>query len=239
MFSHKTRALIFSVLFGLALLALPAHSATITTYTTASSWQAALSSFQTIDFEGLAPAGSGTAYPSGLTTSSVQFLGMNGNSMNSYSSIVVFDTSSSLYFNFGTGDAVYISTDRTNGSSPVPYIHITLPAPVTAVAFNLFTASPTALSYTVTLPVGTYSVPTYPMPAPAFWGITSDTPFSTVDLTLQGTTYNGGSRAFVDNFAFGAEQPSVPESSSCFLFGIGLTGIGFLRRRANHRTAKR
>ncbi|HYL74677.1 MAG TPA: PEP-CTERM sorting domain-containing protein [Bryobacteraceae bacterium] len=229
MFSTKFSALILPSVVALALLVAPAYSATITTYNTSSSWQVALSSFQTIDFSGLAPVNGATTYGSGLTVNGVQFSGLSGGS----SAFGVLDTTLSSWFNFGTGDAAFINTDRATNATPVPYLHIVLPAPVTAVGFNIFSASPNALSYTVSVPAGQYSVPTNALPTPAFWGITSDTPFSTVDLTLQGTVFNGGSKGFMDNFAFGSATPDVPESSTSILIGSGLAGIGLLRRRAS------
>lgn len=227
MFSNKFSALILPAVLGLALLATPAHCATVNTYNSSSSWQAALSSFQTIDFGGLAPVNSVTTYSSGFTVNGVQFIGLSGPS----NSFGVLDTNLSSWYNFGTGDAVFISTDRATNPTPVPYIHIVLPAPVTAVGFNLFSASPSALSFTVSVPAGQYTATTNALPTPAFWGITSDTPFSTVDVTPLGTVFNGGSKGFVDNFAFGAATPDVPESSTSFLIGSGLAGIGLLRRR--------
>jgi hypothetical protein len=226
MFSRTSRTFVFPIVMALALLTLPAYSATINTYTTANSWQTALSNFQTIDFGGLAPTNGFTNYTSGFSVNGVQFLGLSG------PPIAVFDTAFSFWYNFGTGDAAGIQTLRANAGAPVPYIHVVLPAPVTAVGFNIFSVGPTALPYNVSLPIGQYSASTAPLPTPAFWGITSDTAFSTVDLTLQGSIYNDGTYAFVDNFSFGTAQANdVPESSTCLLFGAGLTGIGLLRRR--------
>ena len=231
MFSRKFSASILPAVLGLALLVTPAYSATITIYNTSNSWQAALSSFQTIDFGGLAPAGGATTYSSGFTDNGVVFRGLSGDT----NSFGVLDTASSSWFNFGTGFAAFIQTNRATTPTPVPYIHIVLPAPVTAVGFNIFSASPNALSFTVSVPAGQYTVATNATPTPAFWGITSDTAFSTVDLTLQGTVATGGSKGFVDNFAFGAAIADVPESSTSFLIGGGLAGIGLLRRRTGRR----
>jgi hypothetical protein len=230
MISRNSRTSVLPVLLAVAMLALPAYSSTITTYTTASSWQIALSNFQTIDFGGLAPANSFTNYIGGFTVNGVQFLGING------PQLVVLDTAFQSWYDFGTGDAAAIQTTRANSSAPVPYIHVILPAPVTAVGFNIFSVGPTALPYNVSLPIGQYIASTSPRPSPAFWGITSDVPFSTLDLTLQGSIYNDGTYAFVDNFSFGTAQPlgqagEVPESSTSLLFGAGLTALGLLRRR--------
>ena len=192
---------LLNLLAVLMLAFVPAYSTTITTYGSLTNWQSATSSYQTIDFEGLTPALTSTPYPSGLTPNGtgVQFTGISGST-----AIQVIDTNLSTWYNFGTNDALMEDTDRPNSGSPVPYIHIVLPAAITALGMDLFTTSPNALSYTITVAGNQYTVATNAQPNLAFFGITSDTPITTVDLTLQGTTYNGSSHEFVDNFSFGA-----------------------------------
>lgn len=230
---HRSRILVFSSFLILALFIAPAYSATVTTFTNASSWQAALASFQTLDFEGLAPAGGTTTYGSGLTDNTVVFLGINQGAH----LLAVLDTTMSSWFNYGTGDALSISTDRSNSGLPVPYIHITLPAPVTAVGFNLFSSSPAAITFAVTVNGTQYTAPTFNQPTPAYFGITSDTPFTTVDVIAQGTVFNGGTTTFLDNFGFGSELAAVPEPASYLLLGAGLAAIGLIRRRRGSRPA--
>jgi len=243
MFSRNSRTVVLPVLMAVALLGLPAYSSTLSTYSTASSWQLALSNFQTIDFGGFAPANGFTNYGAGFVLNGVSFIGLGGT--NGTPPITVFDTAFSQWYNFGTGDAPAIPTFRASTAS-VPYLHITLPAAITAVGFNIFSVGPTALPYTIAVsdgsgPVGQYTAPTSPLPTPAFFGITSDNAFTTLDLTLQGTIFSDSTYAFIDNFSFGAAQlgteggptdgGDVPETSTSLLFGAGLTGIGLLRRR--------
>jgi hypothetical protein len=160
----------------------------------------------------------------------VQFTGISGST-----SIQVIDTNLSPWYNFGTNDALMENTDRANSGSPVPYIHIVLPAAITALGMDLFSVSPAGLSYTITVAGSQYTVATNPNPNTAFWGITSDTAITSVDLTLQGTTYNGSSHELLDNFRFGAaggagNLSQAPEAGTYLLIGSGLIGLMLLRR---------
>ena len=121
---------------------------------------------------------------------------------------------------------------RPNSSSPLPYINILLPANITSLGLDLFTTSPQALSYTITVAGNQYTVPTFTQPTLAFWGITSDTAITSVQLTLAGTTFNGSSNALLDNFSFGASDlTAAPEAGTYLLIGSGLIGFVLLRKR--------
>ena len=224
------RTLLVLTSLSLAGFVLPARSATITTYTDPNAWQTASNTEQTITFEGLAPTDNSTTYSgsTGLTTGGVEFIGYT---YSGSSWIQVLDTNSSIWYNFGTNDALLQDMDRPDSSSPLPYIHIVLPANVTAIGMDLFTVSPSALSYTVTVAGTQYTVPTDARPTEAFWGITSDTPIATVDLTLQGTVYNGSTVALLDNFQYGtADLSQAPEAATFVLIGSGLIGISLLKK---------
>jgi hypothetical protein len=111
-------------------------------------------------------------------------------------------------------------------------VNIVLPANVTSLGLNLFTASPQALNFTITVAGNQYSVPSFSQPTLAFWGITSSTAISSVQLTLAGTTYNGGTNELLDNFSFGTEDIAVaPEAGTYLLIGSGLIGFVLLRKR--------
>lgn len=197
----------------------PAYSTTITTYSDQATWLAATAGVTTDNFEGLAPAGSYSIYPGGITQNQVTFIGISGQTG-------VGDTSAGFFgsfANFGTVDAGFVS-----GSSS---IHITLQTPVTAFGVNLFT-SQQGLTDTITNPTNA-SVPTFTAPTLAFFGLTSDTPFSTVDIQTPTVSYN---YAFFDNFQFGAAQPQsdpgeVPEAGTSLLIGTGLLGLAVFRHR--------
>ena len=225
MFWSKSSAIFLLSLFTLAVMVTPAYSTTITTYSDQATWLAATTGVTTDNFEGLAPAGSYTMYGSGITQNQVTFIGISGQTG-------VADTSSGFFggfANFGTVDAGFVS--QTTG------IHITLQTPVTAIGVNLFT-SQQGLTDTVTNPTNA-SVPTFTSPTLAFFGLTSDTPFSTVDIQTP-ASYN---YAFFDNFQFGAAQVQggdpgeVPEAGTSLLIGTGLLGLAVFRHRSRQPRA--
>jgi hypothetical protein len=219
MYRSKSCALFLFTLFTLAVMITPAYSATITTYPNSASWLAATTGDQLDSFEGLAPSGSYTSYPSGIFQNGVEFIGLSG-------STGVMDTTQQSYYNFGTGDAGFVAFG-TN-------IQITIPTPVTAFSINLFT-NPAQVTYTVTTLSTPFTVPTFAVPTPAFFGVTSDTAFTTVNLQVpSGTTY-----AFFDNFQWGTAQTGsqgqVPEAGTFLMIGTGLVGFAVFRRRHQPR----
>jgi hypothetical protein len=223
---------ILSLSIGLPLTLTPAYSTTITTYSSLSTWSAATTpGYQTVTFTGLAPAGSSSDYytATGVTSDGVEFIGY---SYTGASDVQVVDTSAFSYYDWGTGDALVQPLSRLNAGSSLPYVNIVLPANITALGLNLFTASPAALSYTITVAGNQYTAPSFTQPTLAFWGITSDTPISSLQLTLAGTTYNGGSNELLDNFSFGASDlTTAPEAGTYLLIGSGLIGFVVLRKR--------
>jgi hypothetical protein len=217
-------------LVSLSLALVSARATTITTYSSYTNWsQATASGFQTITFAGDAPSGGVQNYngPTGLTQDGVEFIGYNSSGT---SDLQVIDTSAFSYYDWGTGDAPIQSLNRPNASSPLPYINIVLPANISSLGLNLFTASPEALNFTITVAGNQYSVPTYSQPTLAFWGITSTSAISSIQLTLAGTTYNGGSSELLANFAFG-DVMAAPEASTYLMIGSGLIGLVLLRKR--------
>jgi hypothetical protein len=217
----------------MALALAPAYSTSITTYNNPATWQAATSAgYQTVTFAGLTPANTSTPYnsPSGVAASGVDFIGYNSSGV---SDVQVVDTSGVFtWYNWGTGDALIQNLDRPNSSSPLPYINIVLPANITSLGLDLWTTSPQALSYTITVAGVQYTVPTFSQPTLAFWGITSDTPITSIQVTLQGTTFNGSSNELLDNFSFGvSDLTAAPEAGTYLLIGSGLIGFVLLRKR--------
>lgn len=200
------------------MLVTPAYSTTITTYSSLASWQAAASGVQTDNFEGLAPGGSYTLYNNGIFQNGVEFIGITPQNTG------VMDTTMSSWYNFGTGDAGFVTG---------PPVNITLPTAATAFSINLFT-NPAAVTYTVTVLSMPFSVPTFTTSTgPAFFGITSDTAFSTLQLQVPA----GGNYAFFDNFQWGTAQVTTqaPEAGTFLLIGSGLIGIAFFRKRRSLR----
>lgn len=229
--SYRTLIL---VALAAAFIVSPGYSATITTYNNSATWQGASSNLQSINFEGLTPPNQSTYYtsPTGVTSNNVQFIGYTSSGA---SSIQVVDTNFSSWFNFGTNDALMLDMDRPNAGSPLPSMHLVLPAGVTSLGLNLFTVSPDALSFTITVAGSQYTVPTNNRPSTAFWGFTSDTPISSIDLTLQGTTYNGSSHALIDNFQYGMATAQTPEAATFVLIGSGLIGIVLLKKSSSRK----
>jgi hypothetical protein len=236
------RAFIPLSMVSLALMVTPAYSVTITTYSNPTTWEAAASGLQEINFAGLAPAGGATTYATstGVTSNGVEFIGFTA-TPGSYDIEVIDTTASqwSQYYDFGTGDSAALNEDRPTSGSALPYIQISLPTPVTAFGMDLFTASPSGLSYTVTVAGTPYTVATNaasgsPPYTPAFWGVTSNTPISTITLSLQGTVYNGSTFAFLGDFQYGTaslDMGQAPEAATFLLIGSGLIGLIALRRR--------
>jgi len=228
----KFRASILSLSIGIALAHAPAYSTTITTYNNSTAWQAATSAgYQTVTFEGLTPAGTATNYngANGVTADGVNFIGY---STSGSSDIQVVDTSAFSWYDWGTGDALLQNLGRPNAGAPLPYVNIVLPANITSFGLDLFTTSPQALNYSITVAGNQYTVPTFSQPTLAFWGITSDTPVTSLQLTLQGTTWNSGSNELLDNFSFGASDlTAAPEAGTYLLIGSGLIGFVLLRKR--------
>ena len=214
----KFRASILSLSIGIALAHTPAYSTTITTYNNSTAWQAATSAgYQTVTFEGLTPAGTATNYngANGVTADGVNFIGY---STSGSSDIQVVDTSAFSWYDWGTGDALLQNLGRPNAGAPLPYVNIVLPANITSFGLDLFTTSPQALNYSITVAGNQYTVPTFSQPTLAFWGITSDTPVTSLQLTLQGTTWNSGSNELLDNFSFGASDLTAAPEAGTYLF---------------------
>ena len=231
--SRTFRVVILLAFAALAWMITPAYSTSLTTYTNLAAWQAATSGVQTADFEGLTPPGTATTYNSSTGVSNYSGVEFIGYTSSGSSYIQIIDTSAVSWYNYGTGDALILSMDRPNSSSPLPYIHVVFTTPVTAFGGDLFTASPHALSFTITVLGSTFTAATNDQPNTAFFGITSDTPITSVDFTLAGTIWNGGSQALMDNFRWGtaSAQTDTPEAATFLMIGSGLIGLVYLKKR--------
>jgi len=217
---------------GFTIALVPAYSTTITTYSDPVSWAAATTpGYQTVTFTGLAPAGGETNYfsPTGVTASGVNFIGYTSSGS---SDIQVIDSSSVSWYNDGSGDAVIESASPSTNFAPLPYINIVLPANITALGMDLWTASSSAMSYGITVAGNTYTVPTVGANTETFWGITSDTAVTSLQLDVPAATSVSSTQALLDNFSFGASDMSAaPEAGTYLLIGSGLIGLIVLRKR--------
>lgn len=224
--------LYLSLLPALLLTALPVHAALVT-YTDAASFTAASTGLTTIGFEGVAPANSYAAFNDslGYKIDGLQFLGVSS-AVPSYALRIVDSGSGSPYWNFGSGATLESpSYDRSASATFLPYIHVNLPASVTAFSAELMTVSPNALTYQVAVQGTSFSVPTAVRPNRTFFGLTSDAPISFIDFTVAGTTYNGGTFGLIDNVQFGSELPPTPEGATFLLIGSGLVVLRIFRKR--------
>ena len=228
----KSCCSLLSLSFGLTLALVPAYATTITTYSDPTSWgNATTPGYQTVTFTGLAPSGGVTDYYSatGVTASGVEFIGYSSAGV---SDVQVIDTSAVSWYNDGSGDALIQAMSPSTSSSPLPYINIVLPANVTALGMDLWTASSPAMSYSIVVAGNQYTVPTLGGNTEAFWGITSDTPISSLQLTVPAATPTSGTQGLLDNFSFGASDlTAAPEAGTYLLIGSGLIGLVILRKR--------
>jgi len=225
---RKFRVLILFALAALAWNVTPAYSTTLTTYTSLLAWQGAATIVDpTINFTGMAgDYSNGT----GLVLGDVDFIGYS----NPYSLQVIDTTNYSLANgNFGTNEALMEQVYPGGGA----FIRVNFLTPVTAFGTNLFTAANgNGLSFTVTVLGTPFNVTTSATAPPTFWGVTSDTPISSVTFTLP-SPLPGGSEAFLDNFTYGTANtqgpppPDVPEAATFLLIGSGLLGLAILGRK--------
>jgi len=222
------------VLLAVLFAGLPLPASTI--YADWASWQGAVSTYTTVDFEGITDDFASYSTSAGLTIGDIQFVGISDNG--GYALWVV-DSTAYPDHDFGTGD-VLKGPAFVSGYSAI--LRILLPATTTALAFDLGTYITPSSVYTISLDTGEQfpNISVGARPNTTFFGVTSTVPFTQVDV-LMTTGVNWESQPILDNVAYGLAGgggtggggPSeVPETTTFLLVGSGLILFWRWRRRA-------
>ena len=229
MYSEKLRR--YSCVTALLISGCVQATASVTVYTTRSSWLSAAGAVSTIDFEGLAAAGQVVQYngiggnPDHVTIGSVSFQGFDHASTTTSLELEVNNSLPS----WGTG-AFLQGPGRFDSNSRIV---ATLPGGVFAVGsdvYNNFGGSPDSESVNVVLstdptvyPVNTLAS----LPSHAFIGFVSTTAIGTVTFFPQGP-----GNVVIDNFSTGgAAVDPAPEAATMILCGSGVLLMVWLFRR--------
>ncbi|MBV8820898.1 MAG: hypothetical protein JO022_21235, partial [Acidobacteriaceae bacterium] len=208
-------------------------------------WTSVTTGLSNINFNGLAPVNSFKDYSNstGLVLNGVDFVGYY-QSAPTYSLIVADAGYISPYYNFGTGGSLRGPVnDRASSTAFLPYIHVILPANVTAVATDLMTVSPNNVPFKVTLSDGeSFTVQDNAVrPATTFFGVTADSPIAYIDFSLPSSSINAGTFAMLKDFSFGTasvggasgggnDPADTPEAATMILIGTGLVTFGYMQR---------
>ena len=218
----------------LAMAAAMPASATI--FTDRPTWMAGVTGLTAYDF-GLPGAGSSVSYntSSGLLQSGLglRLVGIDPTVQGGYTLAVVQGSASVFWYDWSSG-AVGRSGSFTTGFA-APTIRITFTGgPVTAFGIDLGENGTTPGTGNLTItPEGqaTTTMTTLVRPNFVFYGITSTTAFSYIDISPQ--TVNG--YAIIDNIAYGtagtAPDPT-PEVGTLLTVASGLFLLAYKRRRA-------
>ncbi len=237
----KTRKSILNyiAILGLVAGATPLYSTTVS-YATRASWLGNVTGVTTTTFDtavaGYTPPGPdgfvGLAF-GGITLDGVKFQGYD-HSGTEYALGIVTSGPNSTYYNWGTGGAILRGyADSYQGA--LAHLHITLSTAATAWGTDLMLGGGTPGNFTVK-PNGADCTPaclapTFALPTAAFFGMTSDTPFTFIDLFVPSNAYPA-----LDNFSTamasaGTPPPppgdgsETPEAATMVLCATGLLGI--------------
>ncbi len=229
----------------IALVALPA-SAEFTTFDSSTSpfdWYAQpLSNFTVITFDGMSPqvcGGSGSTgicYNLGIV--GVELYGFQGSpaAVNSILQIVPENDSAQPWFDYGgTGLAPrLLRSDSATVGNQIGF-RIVLPSPVTAFGVEVMSYNPANVSVNIAgtpisnalgkYPSGTLA--TTGIPNRSFFGVTSTTSFSYVDII---SSPGSGNTIQIDNIAFGMASTDTAEPQTAVFLITGL-GMMLLARR--------
>src|SRR3954470_24699844 len=186
----RKRILNYIAILGFATAVTPLYSTTVE-YSSRSAWLTAVSSVVTTTFDasavGYTPPAPGANVSfgfGGVTLNGVTFQGYSDTG-NEYSLSAVSAGPSSQYFNWGTGGAI-LRGDFYQGA--LARLHISLPNAVTAWGTDLMLGGNPGGSFSIKVNgsavclSATCQAPTNTSQVAVFFGMTSDTAFSYVDL---------------------------------------------------------
>jgi hypothetical protein len=192
-------------------------------FTNLASFQANTTGLTTINFEGLAPAGSFITYPTGLTTGGVNF--------NAGNFLYIVDPAVSPDYNWGSGSVL-----QGGAGQAAATITATLPSGITAVGSDIMSigvTGPIASPFTIALSTGeTFNLNSLTYPNRQFVGFTTDT--NIASISFQATNGN----TLLDNFRFGRANTvatAVPEPFT--IIGTLVGGTAALRLRKKLKSA--
>jgi hypothetical protein len=187
----------------------------IVTFATPAAYAAVTAGNTTLNFAGIAPANGFVTetVPPGLTIGGVNF---TINKTQSNGSLFVVDSGfSNNHFGATVLDSQFSSSTNEN-------IVITLPNAVTAAAFDFFTINSEPITFTLSNGAS-FMVTTPGSHGGAFIGVTSSTPFDSVELSQP-----IGDALALEDFTFGT---AVPEPASVTLVAVGGLGVVCFGRR--------
>ena len=221
------------LLLALAIFAAVPALATSTIYMDQSAFLSALQSpVNPITFDDLDPvAGTWLEYSTaaGLTVGGVQFIGYN---VTAFDEFLFHPTATDHVYNYNSNTVL---TDANYWPGTKNYFQVVLPANITAVGLDVMTtglgkAGGDLHNVQIGLANGEkFSVTTADNPIRTFWGVTTDSAIASITLEAP------DSRVIIDNVYAGSAKPKtdpgpgpVPEMTSLFLIGTGISLLGLL-----------
>lgn len=172
----------------------------------------------------------------GLTVDGVQFIGYRPNDDPAYFLLVINPAAGNPTY-WGTGTVLEgPGCWNCSNTDPARKLSVILPLPATAFALNLMTSTPRGGGMAVSLSNGWTSgaIPTPSAGAPLWFGLTSDTPFTTVEIR------SSSGMPVIDNASYGsvlalddpgADPPAqAAEATTMLLIGSALGALSVGRR---------
>lgn len=231
----------FRNLICLLLITAASGSASVLqTFSDRASWEAATAAgFTTVDFENLnLPLGYfNYSTVAGLTTDGVTFVGVQDSPGVPYylwaSTPGVGDPA------FANSGTLLVGPEHRGGAG---YLSVTLPSAVTSFGLDLMSVDPTAQSFRFVLDnvdIGIV-ITTVAQPNRQFFGVTTDTPITTVRILFDGSPATSSVTAGrFDNFVYGAAgsgggggpEGEAPEAGTLLCLGSGLLILRWIRQR--------